>query len=294
MKTLGSKYPIVAMAMNQVSDIKLAIAVRKAGAIPSLSIFNYADNPGRLVSDLEAYYEEFGDYKVLLSLTVFQLISPKLFHLVSRHKVEFIEIIPDFRDEFPNHSVDNSIRNNVIDLLSNSGIKIFVKRNRDIDIPPNIAGIILKGVEGAGRGISPTAELFDELSKKYPHLDIIVSGGIGTAEQVKYYMDRGALAVGIGTMIAVAEECSISYETKTKLIDATSKDITRFDNGATQSAIVFKELEKDDFNHTTGLAQGIRNPEVGHVFIGTAIDYANEIKPVAEIISTLVERLDCE
>ena len=37
---LGSKYPIIAMAMNKVSDVNLAIAVRKAGAIPSLSVFN--------------------------------------------------------------------------------------------------------------------------------------------------------------------------------------------------------------------------------------------------------------
>lgn len=292
--SLGSKYPIVAMAMNQVSDIKLAIAVRKAGAIPSLSIFNYSDNPARIITDLEQYYEEFGDYKILLSLTAFQLVSPKLLNLVTRHKVEFIEIIPDFRDEFPNHSVDENIRNTVIELLSNSGIKIFVKRNRDVDIPPHIAGIIVKGKEGAGRGLESTSILFEQLSAKYPHLEFIVSGGIGTSEQVKYYMDRGALAVGVGTIIAASEECAISKETKLKLVEASSKDITRFENGATQSAIIFKELEKDDFNHTTGLAQGIRNPEIGHVFVGTAIDHIDSIKPVAEIINMLAERLNCE
>lgn len=292
--TLGSKYPIVAMAMNQVSDINLAIAVRKAGAIPSLSIFNYAENPARIVSDLEQYYEEFGDYKILLSLTVFQLVSPRLLNLVTRHKVEFIELIPDFRDEFPDHSVDNAIRNNIIESLSKSGIKIYVKRNRDVDIPPHVAGIIVKGKEGAGRGLESTEILFNQFLKKYPHLELIVSGGIGTPEQVKYYMDHGATAIGVGTIIAASEECRISHETKLKMVNATSKDIKRFNNGADQSAIIFKELEKDNFNHTEGLAQGIKNPEVGHVFVGTSIDYINGIKPVADIINMLAERLNCE
>jgi NAD(P)H-dependent flavin oxidoreductase YrpB (nitropropane dioxygenase family) len=287
-EVLGSKYPIVAMAMNQVSDINLAIAVRKAGAIPSLSIFNYFDNPARIVHDLELYHKEFNDYKLLLSLNVFQLVSSKFLNLITKYRIEFLEIIPDMRDEFPDHNVKLELRNSIIESLSFNGVKIFVKRNQDIDIPPHIAGIILKGKEGAGRGIESTEALFERMSNKYPHLDIIVSGGIGTADHIKHYMDRGALAVGIGTLLTTAEECSISQDTKMKLVSATSKEITRFNSGATQNAIVFKELEQDDFNHTTGLAQGIRNPNTGHVFAGTAIDHVTEIKPVAEIIKTLI------
>jgi len=287
-EVLGSKYPIVAMAMNQVSDINLAIAVRKAGAIPSLSIFNYFDNPARIAHDLELYYKEFNDYKLLLSLNVFQLVSSKFLNLITKYKIEFLEIIPDMRDEFPDHSVKLELRNSILESLSVNGVKIFVKRNQDFDIPPHIAGIILKGKEGAGRGIESTETLFERMSNKYPHLDIIVSGGIGTADHIKYYMDRGALAVGIGTLLTTAEECSISQGTKMKLVSATSNEITRFNSGATQNAIVFKEIEQDDFNHTTGLAHGIRDPNVGHVFAGTAIDHVTEIKPVTEIIKTLI------
>lgn len=286
-EVLGSRYPIVAMAMNQVSDIELAIAVRKAGAIPSLSIFNYFDNPSRIVHDLERYYEEFNDYKLLLSLNVFQLVSSKFLNLITKYRIEFLEIIPDMRDEFPDHSVQLEIRNSTIESLSSHGVKIFVKRNQDIDIPPHIAGIILKGKEGAGRGVESTEVLFNHMSNKYPHLDIIVSGGIGSADHIKYYMDKGALAVGIGTLLTTAQECSISQDTKMKLVSATSKDVTRFSSGATQNAIVFKEIDEDDFNHTSGLAQGIRNPNNGHVFAGTAIDYVDKIRPVAEIINNL-------
>ena len=40
----NSKHPIIAMPMNGVSTVDLAIAVTRAGAVPSLSIFNYYES----------------------------------------------------------------------------------------------------------------------------------------------------------------------------------------------------------------------------------------------------------
>ena len=275
---LGSKYPIVAAAMNQVSDLNLARAVRHAGAIPSLSIYNYKNNFQGLVNDLKNYYKEFNDLKIFLSLGDRELKNLRILDLIIQSKIEFIEVI-----------IENNLNvQDEIILISNNGAKVFVKCLTINDVIPEINGVIIKGEEGAGRGTITLDALFNQIKIKHPTLEIIVSGGIGTREQVKYYMDRGALAVSIGTLLAVAEESSISQETKLKIINSTSADIKQFDSGAKQNALIFSGIADDDFNHTSSLQAGIRNVNIGHVFVGKSINQIHKIRSVKEIINSLV------
>jgi len=177
-----------------------------------------------------------------------------------------------------------------VEALKSKGIKIFIKCIGENDIDPTATAIVLKGNDGAGRGLFPTKKLFEFIRNKYPTINIIVSGGVGTADDVKYYMDNGALAVGIGTLLAASEESRVSTETKLKMIEATSKDLKEFAVGAKQKSLIFTETE-DDYNHTYSLAAGVKNPATGHIFAGNAIDQVTEIKPVADIINALVAKL---
>jgi len=290
---LGSRYPIVAMAMNQVSDISLAKAVRQSGGIPSLSIFNYPmpRNIG-LSQDLDEYFNTFGDYKLFVSTGVGPIISSKILDVIVSRKIEFVELILDEAGEIEVTQDRRTLLKLAIDKLINNNIKIFTKCLSLKDIIPGITGVILKGKDGAGRGTSELNSLFESVKSLYPELQIIVSGGIGTPEQVKYYIDNGAVAVGVGTMLSVATESKISLETKLKIISSSSSDIKNFSNGAKQNALIFSELENTDYNHTAGISIGINDPTNGHVFAGRAIDYAKSIKSSAEIISELVSKLD--
>jgi NAD(P)H-dependent flavin oxidoreductase YrpB (nitropropane dioxygenase family) len=153
---------------------------------------------------------------------------------------------------------------------------------------PGITGVIIKGEEGAGRGSISLLALFNQIKIEYPALEIIVSGGIGSRDQVKYYMDRGALAVSIGTLLAVSEESKVSLETKFKIINSSSDDIKKFSLGAKQNALIFSSVENDDFNHTHSLQAGIINANTGHVFAGQSINHIRKIKPVKEIINSLI------
>lgn len=276
-EVFGTKYPIVAAAMNQVSDIKLSKAVRHSGGIPSLSIYNYKNNFQGLLEDLKDYKKEFNDLKLFLSLGDAELKIPAVLDLVLKSKIEFIELILDGADI---HVELESVINN--------GTKVFVKCLSLKGVIPGITGVIIKGDEGAGRGSKDLNMLFQQIKTQYPDLEIIVSGGIGTYAQIKHYMDLGALAVSIGTLFAVAKESKISLETKLKMINATRTDIKQFETGARQNALIFSSIDGDDHNHTTGLHAGIHNPTAGHVFVGTAIDQITEIKPVAEIIKCLM------
>ena len=275
---------IIAMAMNQVSDIHLAIAVRQAGAIPSLSIFNYSSLEG-LEDDLFKYQSEFGDSKILLSVGVRQIANNRVLDSIIANRIELVELIPAHLEEA---GADDVTVETALEVLKNNNIKVFEKC---LGISPkyrNIFGVILKGNEGAGRGKESLSKLFDVVVKTYP---VIVSGGIGTAEQVKYYIDRGAWAVGIGTLFAASLESKVSDETKLKMIDAESVNIQNFKKGAKQNALIFKELDGDDYNHTLGISKGVQDPNQGHIFAGKSIDQVTSIRHVSEIIKELVSKL---
>ena len=94
----GTTYPIVSMPMNKVSDLTLAIAVRRAGALPSLSIFNYSD-VALLEQDLIDYKKEFNDTKLLLSISDKELRMQSVCNLIIQHQIEFVEVIQPTQGE---------------------------------------------------------------------------------------------------------------------------------------------------------------------------------------------------
>lgn len=299
-ETVQCQYPIVAMAMNKVSDLALALAVRRAGGLPSLSIFNYYVSPeyidrALLEHDLIAYRQVVGDCDILISTSVSALISLGLTELLTRFKVAAVELILD--DDISTRADNTTVQDEIAQLQA-GGVLVFTKTITLDDIIPNIDGIVLKGPDGAGRGNTSgisLVELFDTVHAEYPDLLIIPAGGISTAAHVKQYMDRGAWACGIGTLFAAAEESRVSRETKLKMVESTSQDISQLNNGTVdtfaQNALVFSRVEGDNFNNTRGLMAGVRSAQHGHIFAGRGIDAVTAIVPVQTIISNLTKDL---
>jgi NAD(P)H-dependent flavin oxidoreductase YrpB (nitropropane dioxygenase family) len=297
------KYPIACMAMNKVSDVPLAVAVRRAGCLPSLSIFNYyvklgVIDPALFERDLKQYHDAVGDASILISTNIGALLDLEGFvDMLLSYRVRAVEIIlEDTETDAENRR--KVILPEVIARLRANGTLVFTKTLLPGDSATGADGIILKGPDGAGRG-NLTGETLEQLFKKFttifPAQKVITSGGVGTSAQLKYYMDRGAFAVGIGTMFAVSAESKISTETKLKLVASGAADVKRLDNGKTdsdsQNAIVFAPTTSDNQNNTRGLMAGIQNPNLGHVFIGKGIEHASEILTCEEIVQRLVKDL---
>lgn len=295
----NTKYPIACMAMNKVSDVKLAIAVRNAGCLPSLSIFNYYVGVNEISvvpfeRDLDAYYNEFRDASILISVDVGNLLElPGLLDALLKRKVKAVEIIIEDRK-----SKQDPALLQAVSALQANGTLVFTKALSTDDILDGTNGVVLKGPDGAGRGntIGVTLDqLFDQVKTHSPSQLIITSGGVGTSEQLKHYVELGAFGVGIGTMFAVSAESKISTETKLKLVNSGAADVRRIENGKTnfisQNAIVFSNTAVDNDNNTRGLMAGIKNPTVGHVFIGKGIEHATEILTCEEIVTQLVKDL---
>jgi NAD(P)H-dependent flavin oxidoreductase YrpB (nitropropane dioxygenase family) len=209
--------------------------------------------------------------------------------LLLDNRIEFLEFIAS--DHPPKFFID---RNKTVkqQMKERYGVdfKIITKRLDSQNINSNaVDAIMYKTADGAGRG-DPSTDILAELEKFkniYPTLPIIMSGGIGCADDVKKYMSLGCMAICIGTLLAASEESSVSRETKLKMIESTISDISRT-AVSNQSALIFSKLPDDDMNNTHSLIKGLASPDQGLVFAGKGINYIKEIKPVKDIIQELV------
>ena len=97
---VGVQWPIAIMAMNRVSDVKLAVAAANAGILPSLSIFNYYVAPGtvsiqRATDALEDYNRQSNGAPLLLSASVDTLVNDASYQMLLDIKVKVIELVFD-------------------------------------------------------------------------------------------------------------------------------------------------------------------------------------------------------
>ena len=284
-KFFDCQYPILAVAMNRVSDIDFAIEVSKAGAYPSLSLFNYLKDEDSIdyvhfKNDLDKFQKQFGHCNFVLSLDN-KTLNKSIAKLINHYKISHLEII-----------IDGYIDTNIIDEIKSFGTKILIKVTNLINIKTKsfADAFILKGSESAGTtgGLS----LNDQIKLcqiLFPNMPIIASGGIGNSKRVKELLDMGVVAVGIGTLFATTKESCLSDEAKERL--TKMKNISKIGN---QNAIVFSQVLNDDKNHTKGLIAGIKTGITGHIFVGHGITDVEEILPIKSVIDKLMLDNHCD
>lgn len=280
---LQSKHPILAVPMNKVSNLKLALACHSAGIYPSLCLHVYYKQRSlwltRFYEDLKTFQKITGSTELLISMTGQDFSSPNVLEILSEFDVLRIEIIENFDDLI---ITKNKLAGKDLLLVSK-------EIGRNISFDSDI--IIVKGKEAAGRisnDNETTREKFLYFKHKYPNKYIIPSGGIGSKEQIDEFLELGAPIVGIGTVFASSLESPISIESKKRMAESSLSDISRFKN-SNQNALIFKEIENDDANHSLSLKIGTLIPTSGHLFAGESISYIDTVRSVADIVKDLVK-----
>jgi hypothetical protein len=136
-----------------------------------------------------------------------------------------------------------------------------------------------------------------------PNAILIPYGGVGTAAQVKEYIDLGAEIVAVGTLLAMSAESPIKTETKLAAIQADKEKIKTknhtFQLGSTvverkQNMLEFQPyIGQDDANGTAGLVRGLykKNNKDGHAYLGHSINHVTSILSCTQIIQNLVKCL---
>ena len=287
----NSRYPIVAALMNQVSEETLAIAISKAGGFPSISGYCYDSDDG-IINALHCFVDATGSSDLILGVDERSLLNEKLVNTIKDLQISHL-----LRYENEDPAISDTVRKewrNITDkLLNELPCRRIQLRDNFNEIKVRNAIYFIKGNDGAGRpGAASTRELFDYHREKTPEALLVPTGGIGTAAQVKYYLESGAVAVGCGTIFAAAEESVLSQQTKERIIASTNKDLSRVDPRLNQLGLVFNKLSLDNLNNTASLKAGIKSSKNGLIFAGHAVDQINSIETVDVILRSLMGHLD--
>ena len=310
-KFFNSKWPIVEAAMNTASNKQLALAVSEAGGFPSLwTMPAYTDSScmkldfDPMFSALTDFIKSNGSANVIVPISVGLVLEKNFLKIAKDLKISHWEIVARHK----NHRVCSSEFLNDDRLYK--GINYLQRYSKVIGrlLCPvannprlNIYDAVeIKGSDSAGGlGYQTVEQSFDE-QIKYSNT-VIPYGGVGTPDQVKQYIQKGAPAVGVGTLFAVCVESPLSTETKIEMISKSSKDISVVkgdpDGKLELNAIVLDQSIKTDGsenrgNHTDELHAGIYgNGKQGLIFAGHGIDHVDRIRTVKETMEYLTSKL---
>jgi len=284
-----SKYPIIALSMNQVSNAKFAVDCYNTGIYPSISLFNYKTIKDFLL-DVSYFKEKTGTTNFLFSLNFSDFKNKQIRNIIDKLDIKNIELISNF------YNANKSFINIKDELKNRNSIRFFLKTidRKDFYFGKYFNGLILKGNESAGAlGKNKIESIFLYTKNKYPNKFIIPSGGIQNKDQIKYFMSNGATAIGIGTLFALSEESPIPKEAKLAMINKkrnimiTQHNKLNYEKGA----VIFSKTKytDNDPNNTNSLILGINSlGEKGHIYAGTAIENIKEIKPLKQIVEELI------
>jgi len=296
-----SSSPILEACMNKGSTIELAIAVHNAGGYPCLCSWTYNGKSELMQRDLDRFVATTGSNRIHLSFELHEYPHTAVQEIVKSHSIPTIEIIYGNKNTFRPTDTEQELTAELLQLLEPIkalGTRVFKRIYDNVDQTMMdlhlLDGFCIKGAESAGfTSHTPVKEVFLRQRELTPTAMLIPYGGVGTAEQVKEYIDLGAEIVAVGTLLALSTESTISTETKLAATQKQSKDLVQFKHMVgnverKQSALQFDPYNgPDDANGTMGLLRGMRGKKDGHIYLGHGIDHVTELKTCQEIIQEL-------
>jgi len=307
----NSSYPLLMAAMNRVSTLPLALACWDAGVFPSLMIpfqqddFQTAMSPEARRDAINQTLSEFkkitGNCNVVLGLSYSELDDVATMKLIVDYQVSHVELFSTVDQTRFYHPMRDKYQRLYEPWLAKklktySSIQ-FMERCRQLNNSTPGTAICLHGSDGAG-GTNlelTTQQMFDQQRQLTPDAVVIPYGGVGTPEQVTYYLNAGAAAVAVGTLFAASQESPLSEATKQAMILASATTVLRMPDsnqnmlplGALNDIIESKR--HSGANRDESLHAGIYgNGTVGHIYAGRGIQHVDRIRTVKETVEYLL------
>jgi len=235
--------------------------------------------PGIFMGDNSVPEEDLIDFRDYLYVSFpVNFVKNNYFNFIKKYNFKTIELL-GWKGGKISEIVD------ICNKIQDNGTKIVFKNWK-----PEVAPVILcKGNEGAGLSTSNDSlfNRFNHLKSKYPNKEILVSGGIYSSAQVKYYLTNGATACLIGTLFASCKESPLCLEAKQVLINSNYSHTKKFP----QNGLQLSNFKKIDFNNTKQLRTGITTGKKGVIYAGRALNHIKEIRPLKDIVNDLRSEL---
>lgn len=202
-----------------------------------------------------------------------------------------------------------------IPALKESGCKVFpvvasVALARRLE-KTGVDGIIAEGGESGGHvGETTTMSLVPQVVDAVD-IPVIAAGGIASGRQLNAALSLGAQGVQVGTMLLVAKECPIHENYKKAVLKAKDSDtvVTGRSMGApvrilkNQMSLQYIKLEqqagsREELEKLTlgGLRKAVFEGDMknGSVMLGQVAGLVKEVKPMKDIIETLLQESKAE
>lgn len=291
---LGIRYPIFQGAMANIATPEFAAAVSNAGALGIIAT-------GAMDAD-----------QTRAAIRTCKTLTDKPFGvnvmLMNPHTEAIMQVIVEEKVALVTTGAGNP--GPYIPALKESGCKIFpvvasVALARRLE-RAGVDGVIAEGGESGGHvGETTTMSLVPQVVDAL-QIPVIAAGGIASGRQLNAALSLGSVGVQIGTCLLTSEECPIHENYKKAVIKAKDMDsvVTGRSVGApvrilkNQMSIEYIKLEqhgapREEMEKLTlgGLRRAVFDGDMktGSVMIGQVAGMCKEIKPLKEILETLVK-----
>jgi len=215
-RMLGIRYPIIMAPMFLVSNARMTIEGIKAGITGAIPALNYRDDKSfRLALD-EIRRESNGPFGINL--------------IVNKSNIKLKEQLQtclDYRVDFIITSLGSPQL--VIDACKPKGIKVFCdvideRFAKKVEAMGADAIIAVNKEAGGHAGPASAAVLVPQLVKACK-IPVISAGGVGRGDQLIEKLQWGACGVSIGSPFIASNEAEVSMEYKQAIVDYGAKDI---------------------------------------------------------------------
>lgn len=304
---LGIEYPIIMAPMFLVSNVAMIKAAADAGITGSIPALNF-----RTIQELEKAIVEIKSH------------SNKPFGInliVNKSNIKYKEQL----ECCVQNGVDYFITSlgspkHIIETAHKKGIKVFCDvtdvhyAQKVVDLGAD-ALIAVNSVAGGHAGKLKPEELIPQLVNQFD-IPVISAGGVSNSATYKNAFELGAAGVSVGTIFIASTECGVSQDYKQALVDYSAKDVvmtTKLSGtpctvintpyvqqvGTEQSKFEQflnsnKQLKKlaKMFTFYTGMKK-LEKAAFSTTYktvwcAGPSIENVHSIKPIAEIVRTLV------
>lgn len=317
-KQLGIRFPVIMAPMFLVSNEAMVKAAMHSGIMGTFPSLNY-----RKEGELAQVIENLNSFKTAHQLQQgnfgVNLIVQKSNPLYEKH----LKICADGKVPFYITSLGNPAA--VVEAAHSYGAKVYSDvtnlKHAQIVYEKGCDGFIAVG-QGAGghAGPYPLHLLVPALRKQFPDKPVIAAGGIATGESLLSIITLGAEAASIGTRFIASKEAAVSQAYKDAIVKSRMEDIimtTRL--SGTPCTIIntpyAKEIGYDQnwlekflsTNSTTKkyfkmlvqlrgfkkLEEAVKPGNYNNLWCaGQSVEMVKDIKPVEEIIDTLIKETE--
>ena len=307
-KLLGIDYPIIMAPMFLVSNTKMILAALNNGitaAIPALN-FRTDEELREAINEVKkASKKPFGVNLIVNKSNI-------------RYKKQ-LETCVELKVDFIITSLGNP--KEVISLCKPVGIKVFCDVvDLDYAIKVESLGadaVIAVNSEAGGHAGNMVAEVLIPILIENLSIPVISAGGIATGGQLKKTLKLGAQAVSIGTLFIASPEAGVSDDYKNALVQYGAEDVILTKNISGTPLTVINTPYMQKLGNKQGwlskllsrnkrfkkyikmviMLRGMKSiknaankPTYKTVWVaGPSIEHIHEIKPITEIINTLIK-----